>query len=138
MPFVSKPSNLVNPLDPLKPIESLAQTNPAQMSQVWVPYCSGDMHAGQRINATNETFGLYFSGYHTLMATVDYLSKHHLGQPPMQLTGHSFDDISATAATPAISAPGTHSATFDDKLSMVWTYSKQSVTITATLKGKAW
>ena len=41
----------------------------------FVPYCGGDMHAGQRTTATNETFGLYFSGFHTVMAAVGYLSS---------------------------------------------------------------
>ena len=35
-----------------------------------VPYFSGDMHAGQRTAASNETFGLYFAGFTNLMATV--------------------------------------------------------------------
>ena len=44
---------------------------------VFAPYGSGDMHAGQRTTATNETFGLYFSGYHNVMATIDYLSAQY-------------------------------------------------------------
>lgn len=44
---------------------------------VFVPYCAGDMHSGRRTNATNATFGLYFSGFHTTMAVVDFLVAHH-------------------------------------------------------------
>ena len=41
---------------------------------VFVPYCSGDMHAGQRTVATPDTYHLYFAGFNNLMASVDYLS----------------------------------------------------------------
>ena len=43
----------------------------------FVPYCSGDMHAGQRTVANEATYGLYFAGFHNVMATVAYLSKMH-------------------------------------------------------------
>ena len=41
---------------------------------VFVPYCSGDMHAGQQSTKSSETYNLYFSGFLNLMATVDYLA----------------------------------------------------------------
>ena len=45
---------------------------------LFLPYCSGDMHAGQRTTADNvTTWGLYFSGFHNVMATVDFMSAHH-------------------------------------------------------------
>mgnify|MGYP001192617555 CR=1 FL=1 len=44
---------------------------------VFAPYCTGDMHSGQRTEATNETFGLYFSGYHNVMASINYLSTNY-------------------------------------------------------------
>ena len=45
--------------------------------RVFVPYCTGDMHAGRRTapGADNATWGLYFSGYHNIQATVQYLSN---------------------------------------------------------------
>ena len=46
-------------------------------SRVFVPYCSGDMHTGMRTKATAETFGLYFSGFHIAMASIDYLAAHY-------------------------------------------------------------
>merc|ERR1711957_123893 len=51
------------------------ERNPfAQWNQVFVPYCCGSMHSGRRTEASDETFGLYFSGHHTVRAVVDYLS----------------------------------------------------------------
>jgi len=43
----------------------------------FVPYCSGDMHSGQRTEATEATFGLYFAGFHNVRATVQHLSLHY-------------------------------------------------------------
>eukprot|EP00041_Stephanoeca_diplocostata_P015963 m.310091 g.310091 ORF g.310091 m.310091 type:complete len:105 (-) comp20207_c0_seq14:2094-2408(-) len=57
------------------PLDSVAflstdERNPFRdWNLVFAPYCSGDMHSGQRTEATNETFGLYFSGYHNAMGT---------------------------------------------------------------------
>eukprot|EP01034_Spumella_vulgaris_P025065 gene25065-31475_t len=39
------------------------------------PYCSQDLHAGQRTEATDETWGLYFSGHHIFTATLDAMDK---------------------------------------------------------------
>ena len=44
---------------------------------IFSPYCTGDMHAGQRTSANNDTFGLYFSGYQNILATIDYLSTNY-------------------------------------------------------------
>ena len=56
------------------------QRNPFRnVNRVFVPYCSGDMHAGQRTapGPNNSTWGLYFSGYHNIQATVRYLSTRY-------------------------------------------------------------
>jgi len=44
-------------------------------NHVMDPYCSQDLHSGQRTEATDDTFGLYFSGHHVLVATLDELDK---------------------------------------------------------------
>jgi hypothetical protein len=44
-------------------------------NHVMDPYCTQDLHSGQRTEASEETFGLYFSGFHVLVATLDELDK---------------------------------------------------------------
>ena len=44
-------------------------------NHVMDPYCSQDLHSGQRTEADDDTFGLYFSGHHVLVATLDELDK---------------------------------------------------------------
>ena len=34
----------------------------AHAHRVFVPYCSSDVHSGQRTATSNDTFGYYFSG----------------------------------------------------------------------------
>eukprot|EP00295_Goniomonas_pacifica_P005258 CAMPEP_0175833388 /NCGR_PEP_ID=MMETSP0107_2-20121207/15483_1 /TAXON_ID=195067 ORGANISM="Goniomonas pacifica, Strain CCMP1869" /NCGR_SAMPLE_ID=MMETSP0107_2 /ASSEMBLY_ACC=CAM_ASM_000203 /LENGTH=527 /DNA_ID=CAMNT_0017146513 /DNA_START=109 /DNA_END=1692 /DNA_ORIENTATION=- len=46
-------------------------------NQVFIKYCSGDLHSGQRTVATSDTYGLYFSGHHNVKGTLDYLKLHH-------------------------------------------------------------
>lgn len=46
-------------------------------NMVFIEYCDGAEHTGTRTNATNETFGLYFSGHHTIAAAIDFLSKNN-------------------------------------------------------------
>jgi len=41
--------------------------------RVYIPYCSGDVHAGQRLAATKETWGFYFSGRINFMKILDFL-----------------------------------------------------------------
>ena len=43
---------------------------------VYLQYCDGSMHSGARVSATNDTFGLYFSGHHTIAAVLQHLSLH--------------------------------------------------------------
>ena len=57
-------------------------------------YCDGSMHSGARTSASDETFGLWFSGHHTIAATIDHLSRH---------TG-------LNASAPAARAGGGHAA----------------------------
>lgn len=40
-------------------------------NHVMDPYCSQDLHSGQRTAASEDTFGLYFSGHHILVSTLD-------------------------------------------------------------------
>jgi hypothetical protein len=51
------------------------------------PYCSQDLHSGQKTVATNATFGLYFSGHLIFKAILDALDK-----PPHNLR-HATDII---------------------------------------------
>lgn len=50
----------------------------AEWNKVFVPYCSGDMWSGQRMMATDETFGLFFAGHLVVEATIDWLSHEGL------------------------------------------------------------
>jgi hypothetical protein len=45
-------------------------------NMVYLQYCDGSMHSGARTSATAETFGLWFSGHHTIAATLNHLSVH--------------------------------------------------------------
>jgi len=70
-------SNLWPPThsDPSNVLSNNASQNPAwaTWNHVWVPYCGGDVHAGQKNTTTwNE---LYFSGYLTVRAVFDQLSS---------------------------------------------------------------
>ena len=47
----------------------------ADANVVFVPYCTGDVHAGQRANASAATWGLYFSGHRNLDAIVSHLKQ---------------------------------------------------------------
>lgn len=44
-------------------------------NHVFDPYCSQDLHSGQRTEVSDDTWGLYFSGHHILTATLDDLDK---------------------------------------------------------------
>ena len=46
-------------------------------NHVGVPYCSQDLHSGQRTTASDETWGLYFSGHLILEAILDDLDKKY-------------------------------------------------------------
>ena len=48
----------------------------AAWNMVYLQYCDGSMHSGARVSATNDTFGLYFSGHHTIAAVLQHLSLH--------------------------------------------------------------
>ena len=48
-----------------------------QFNRVFLPYCSQDLWSGQRTEATNETFGYYFSGHLIVEAVLDELAKNH-------------------------------------------------------------
>lgn len=45
---------------------------------MYLQYCDGSMHSGARVSATNDTFGLYFSGHHTIAAVLQHLSLHDM------------------------------------------------------------
>jgi len=52
----------------------------ADWNLVFAEYCDGSEHTGTRTEATNETFGLFFSGHHSIDALVTHLdSEHGLG-----------------------------------------------------------
>jgi hypothetical protein len=64
-------------------------------NHVFVIYCSQDLHSGQRLEATPDTFGLYFSGnyiYNAVLAEMD--ATHGLGDAThIMLTGDSAGGI---------------------------------------------
>ena len=52
--------------------------NPFQhWNLIFVPYCDGGLHSGQKTVADESTYNLYFSGHHTIDATIQYLSAAH-------------------------------------------------------------
>ena len=65
------------PLDTVAFLSSDPRNQFRDWNLAFVPYCSGDMHAGQRTSATNATFGLTFAGFHNVMATISHLSTAH-------------------------------------------------------------
>eukprot|EP00039_Didymoeca_costata_P014968 m.247611 g.247611 ORF g.247611 m.247611 type:complete len:388 (-) comp16128_c0_seq10:43-1206(-) len=46
-------------------------------NMVYVPYCDGSMWSGARTTASNDTYGLYFSGHNTIESMLVYLSANH-------------------------------------------------------------
>ena len=44
-----------------------------EWNHVFNPYCSQDLHSGQRKEATNETYNFYFSGRHIMTSILDEL-----------------------------------------------------------------
>ena len=44
-------------------------------TRVFVPYCSQDLHSGRRTDASNVTFGYYFSGHLIFASIIDDLIK---------------------------------------------------------------
>ena len=58
---------------------------------VWVPYCSGDVYSGQRLGASEETYGLHFNGHHIIKAVIQDLKARHGLQAASQvlLSGES-------------------------------------------------
>ena len=66
----------------------------ADFNHIYMPYCTGDAHTGQRTEA-NE-WGLYFAGHLNLRAVVDYFSTHHgmnSSDQSVLLTGESAGGI---------------------------------------------
>ena len=58
------------------PITSTSARNPfAEWNTVWLVYCDGSLHTGMRTAASNETYGLWFAGHHTVNAMLDELSR---------------------------------------------------------------
>jgi len=47
-----------------------------QANQVFIPYCTGDVHSGTRTETSDETFGFYFSGHHVVSSVVDDLKQN--------------------------------------------------------------
>jgi hypothetical protein len=47
-----------------------------QWNHVFNPYCSQDLHSGQRKEADDSTFGLYFSGHNILVSILDDLDRY--------------------------------------------------------------
>ena len=45
----------------------------AAWNTIWLKYCDGSIHTGQRTNATADTFGLYFSGHNSIHAMITSL-----------------------------------------------------------------
>lgn len=52
---------------------------------VYVKYCDGSMHMGQRTEVSDDTWGLYFSGHHSITAIISDLSR--TGNSTLNTTG---------------------------------------------------
>ena len=49
-------------------------------NMVFLPYCTGDLHAGTRARASNDTWGLHFDGHHVVQAMIAQLkTRRDLG-----------------------------------------------------------
>lgn len=75
----------------LSDVSCFANPDLCTYNQVFLPYCSQDLWAGQRTATSNATYGFYFSGHHVLSAVVDALvTGHHLNTASeIVLTGMS-------------------------------------------------
>eukprot|EP01084_Bolivina_argentea_P105201 188325_1 len=67
--------------------QGVLSTNPtenpdfSQGHHVYIPYCGGDVHAGQRTTPSVQTWGFYFSGHLIITNIFEYLIKNYkLGQ----------------------------------------------------------
>ena len=72
-------------------------TNPKfrQFNRVFIPYCSQDLWTGQRVTATEETYGYYFAGHLILEAVLNELDtlSHLKKATNIILTGESAGGI---------------------------------------------
>jgi len=58
------------------PLTTTDKRNPfREWNLIFLPYCDGSMWAASRTSASNDTFGLWFSGHHTIVSTLDYFSQ---------------------------------------------------------------
>lgn len=64
-------------------------------NHVFDPYCTQDLHAGQRTEASDDTWGLYFSGHHVLKATLDALDQSTAGNSLKDATDIILQGVSA-------------------------------------------
>ena len=74
--------------------DAVANPRLRQMNRVYVPYCSQDLWTGQRVAASDETFGYFFSGHYVLEGVLDALDALGLaGAHDIILTGESAGGI---------------------------------------------
>jgi len=56
--------------------------------KVHIPYCTGDGHTGQRITATKETWGFYFSGHENFIQILKFLLSSQTIGPQLKKATH--------------------------------------------------
>jgi len=52
--------------------------------RIYIPYCTGDIHSGQRVNATEQTWGLYFSGHVNFVRIIDLILEDQTYGPALK------------------------------------------------------
>lgn len=74
--------------------DAVANPRLHQWNRVYVPYCSQDLWTGQRVAASDETFGYFFSGHYVLEGVLEALDALGLaGAHDIILTGESAGGI---------------------------------------------
>ena len=79
------PDPLIARLHPIvSSMSADASENPdfASWNKLYIPYCSGDMHAGTQTEPNPSLGGWYFSGHNIIAATVAHLAANASGAYP--------------------------------------------------------
>jgi hypothetical protein len=103
-------------------IQACDSTNPfADWNKVYIKYCSGDLFFGRDVRPNSRAFGLQFSGYNIVQATIDFLME--------EFKFHQADDIILSG----YSAGGLGVVTIGDTI-LDWVYRRIGFQPTPTQK----
>ena len=77
----------------IKPTGLIGSNELSVWNRVHIPYCSQDLWTGRRTTASNQTWGMYFSGHNILAAVLDDLDAQLVAATSIVLSGESAGGI---------------------------------------------